>query len=515
VSHHNALGSTGFPDFYRGWHLGGHSDRDAVGQWLAAFAGRGPIETHVSEVYVGADTVWKRKKPVCLAFIDFTRLAERRRCLLRELALNTGPAPGLYRDVVGVVASPDGSLAFTSDANESQAVIDWVLRMARVEEAEFLDRWAIDGRVDEAVLVALGDMVAEMHGGLPPVTGWDSAGAMQRTIVGNVAAARDAGLAESDIGDWAVRAEAACVACAPWLAARPGAGFVRRAHGDLHLGNVCFWQGRWVPLDALEFDEALATIDVGYDLAFLLMDLAYRLGRAAANRVLNRYVARTGDVGLVGGLALFLSMRAMVRAHVRARSGDAAEGGRYLRAALAYLTDGLRPACVLALGGLPGTGKSTLARVLAPLLGPAPGALILRSDAWRKRLHGVLPEQTLPPSAYTPAESERTHQAIRAATVVAAKSGHSVIVDATLVEPDQRATLASACTTAGVAFRGVWLDAPLPVLLARVRARQNWQARDASDATEAVLQQAFARATGRPLGGAQDDGQDWPVVSTA
>jgi aminoglycoside phosphotransferase family enzyme len=80
------------------------------------------------------------------------------------------------------------------------------------------------------------------------------------------------------------------------------------------LGNVCFWQGRWVPLDALEFDEALATIDVGYDLAFLLMDLAYRLGRAAANRVLNRYVARTGDVGLVGGLAVPWCGRMCVRA---------------------------------------------------------------------------------------------------------------------------------------------------------------------------------------------------------
>ena len=74
------------------------------------------------------------------------------------------------------------------------------------------------------------------------------------------------------------------------------------------------WKGRPVPFDALEFDEALATIDTGYDLAFLLADLDRRVGRAAANRVLNRYVARTGDAGLVAGLPLWLSLRDVIRA---------------------------------------------------------------------------------------------------------------------------------------------------------------------------------------------------------
>src|ERR1700759_927715 len=118
-----------------------------------------------------------------------------------------------------------------------------------------------------------------------------------------------------------------------WLTGRSGAGYVRRCHGDLHLGNLCLWEGKPVPFDALEFDEALATIDVAYDLAFLLMDLEHRVDRAAANRVLNRYVARTGDATLVGGLPVFLSLRAMVRAHVEARSGHPDQVGAYLEAA--------------------------------------------------------------------------------------------------------------------------------------------------------------------------------------
>ena len=92
----------------------------------------------------------------------------------------------------------------------------------------------------------------------------------------------------------------------------------------------------------LEFDDALATIDVGYDLAFLLMDLEFHAGRAAANRVMNRYIARTGDIGLLEGLPCFLSTRAMVRAHVQASRGKAADATRYLDMAMSFLHPGDR-----------------------------------------------------------------------------------------------------------------------------------------------------------------------------
>ena len=115
----------------------------------------------------------------------------------------------------------------------------------------------------------------------------------------------------------------------------------------------------------------MATIDVGYDLAFLLMDLDRRVNRAAANRVMNRAIARTGDAGATRGFPLFLSQRALVRSHVSAASGQMDDAKVYLEAALDYLSP--PPAFVLAIGGLPGSGKSTLARMLAPDLGAAPG----------------------------------------------------------------------------------------------------------------------------------------------
>ena len=94
----------------------------------------------------------------------------------------------------------------------------------------------------------------------------------------------------------------------------------------------------------------------------------------------------------------------MIRAHVEAKRGKPRAAARYLAAAADYLH--AAPPVVVAIGGLPGTGKSTLARALAPDIGNAPGALVLRSDEIRKRRHGVAPEQRLPQTAYSDAASE-------------------------------------------------------------------------------------------------------------
>jgi predicted kinase len=241
-----------------------------------------------------------------------------------------------------------------------------------------------------------------------------------------------------------------------------------------------------VAFDALEFSEAMATIDVGYDLAFLLMDLDIHAGRAAANQVLNRYVARTGDVALLHGLPLFLSMRALVRAHV------ACNAGRDWADYLDYAEAVLRPAApvVLGIGGLPGAGKSTLARALAPRLGAAPGALVLRSDEARKRRFGLAPEQRLPPEAYDEAVSRAVMATIFAGVAEAASAGHAVIADLTFLSLEDRAAVARAA--GNTPFVGIWLQAPLATLEARVAARHG----DASDADVAVLRRLAAHDPG-------------------
>ncbi len=463
------------------------SEQQEVARFLRSLSGAAPVETHISAVFVGAEAVWKLKKAVRLPFLDFTGLEDRHRFLLREYALNHPAAPGIYRDVAAIVRNGDATLAVTPTP-DGRPVVDWVLRMAPVPKADFLDAIAARGGLDPALLDALGDCVAAYHAGLPPVSGWDSPGALLRVAEGNAESARAAGLPGPAVQEWHAAVRQALTACGPFLAKRAAAGFVRRAHGDLHLGNLCLWRGAPVPFDALEFDEAMATIDTGYDLAFLLMDLDQRVSRAAANQVLNRTIARTGDAALTRALPPFLSLRAMVRAHVQAAAGHAEEAQRYLDAALGYLRP--RPAVVLAIGGLQGTGKSTLARMLAPELGAAPGAVVLRSDAIRKRLFAAAPEQCLPPEAYTEAANAATNQALLAELRTVSAGGHAVIADATFLDPAMRQAVADAA--AGVPFCGIWLHAPLPVLEARVAARRG----DASDATVAVLRRAAARDPG-------------------
>ena len=465
---------------------GGSDGQEEVVAFLSGLAGAAPVETHISRVFLGPDTAWKLKKPVRLSFLDFSSLAAREAFCRRELALNAPAAPGLYRDVVPVVRRSDGSLALGGKGE----VVDWVVRMARIPEDHFLDRIAARGGLDGPLLDALGDTVAALHASLPPVPGWDLFAAMANVVAGNAVSAREAGLPEPEVAAWEAEASGAVARLATHFARRAEAGFVRRCHGDLHLGNLCLWQGRPVPFDALEFDETLATIDTAYDLAFLLMDLDRRLGRAAANRVLSRYVARTADAALTGALPLYLSARAMVRAHVAARMGKRAGGEALLARAAAYL----RPAApvLVAIGGLQGTGKTTLARALAPTLGPAPGALVLRSDETRKRLAGLAPEERLPPQAYTRAASAEVYAALFGLAAEALRCGHAAVVDAVFLDPTERNEIELVARRAGVAFAGLWLEAPLAVIEARLAARKG----DASDADAAVARRAAERDPG-------------------
>jgi predicted kinase len=180
----------------------------------------------------------------------------------------------------------------------------------------------------------------------------------------------------------------------------------------------------------------------------------------------------------------------MVRAHVRARAGQVTEGASYLQAALDYLAED--EAVVVAIGGFPGSGKSTMARRLAPGLGRAPGALVIRADEVRKHRAHVPPEQRLPAEAYSEVANQAVNAAVLDSVILAASGGQAVIADTTFLDPAQRAAIEAGCAAAGLAFRGMWLDVPMQTLRARVRARTG----DASDATEAVLLRAAARGVG-------------------
>jgi predicted kinase len=199
-------------------------------------------------------------------------------------------------------------------------------------------------------------------------------------------------------------------------------------------------------------------------------------------------------------LPLLIGLRSAIRAMVTAERagqerGEAGasrrhEAARYLEAAVGHLSP---PAPQLvAVGGLSGTGKSTLARALAPLLGPAPGAVHLRSDLERKALFGVDETTPLGADAYTEPAGEAVYAALcRKARLVLA-AGHGAIVDAVFVHAEERAAIKAVTADLGVPFQGLWLEAAPQLLMDRVAARRG----DASDATPEVVRQQLARETG-------------------
>ena len=290
---------------------------------------------------------------------------------------------------------------------------------------------------------------------------------------------------------------------APLLRRRSHQGFVKRCHGDLHLRNIVLLGGKPVLFDALEFDEDFATTDVLYDVAFALMDLWHRGLRRQANLLLNRYLVeadQSANIEALAALPLFLAIRAGIRAMVAANkarvllSSEARqvenEARSYFRAANAHLRP--PPPKLIAIGGLSGTGKSTLAAKIAHLVGSCPGALHLRSDIERKRLAQVAETAKLPTSSYDRVTTEQVYKELMTKARVALKAGRAVIVDAVFSHPAERKAAKQLVADAGCPFQGFWLSAPSGELIKRVSARQD----DASDADAVVVKKQLAYDVG-------------------
>lgn len=452
----------------------------------------GPVEridTHAAIVFLAGDRAFKLKRAVRYPYLDFS--TPQRRCAVcaSELSLNRRTAPELYLAVRRIGRMPDGTLAL--DAGET---VDCVVEMRRFSDDCLLDTMARKGPLDSALVRQLADAIAEFHDTAEAVAGPGAARALA-VIEGNRAsmAALPAELVPPDERERLYTSSLALLgARAELLDRRADAGKVRHCHGDLHLANICLWRGRPTLFDCLEFDSGLATADVLYDLAFLLMDLWQRGLHAEASLLFNRYCDMHDETGGLAALPLFLSMRAAVRAHVSASAAASQQdparreekrvaAREYLTAALAFLEP--QAPRLIAIGGLSGTGKSTLATRLAPLVGGAPGARWLRTDVLRKRLAGVAPEDRLPASAYTKDASDAVYRRLIEEAGQALAAGRCVIADGVLADPSERAAIAAVARAADAPFAGLWLEAPPEVMRARVDARTA----DASDADASVV----------------------------
>jgi aminoglycoside phosphotransferase family enzyme/predicted kinase len=480
------------------------------------------IDTHAAVIFLAGASAYKVKRAVRFPFLDYSTLEKRKEACEAELRINRPLAAEIYIGVVPIMREPDGRLAIGGGG----VPIEWAVQMHRFDESATLDHLAAAGRIDSSLADALARAVIAAQGAWASATAEAEETKAEETkaeerkadetkaeetvaplrwinaladyVEEHVAAFLQAPelFPPAEVEAFAVASRAAYGRIHALLCERGRRGFVQRIHGDLHLGNIVLLDGRPVLFDAIEFSPLIASGDVLYDLAFLLMDLSGRGLEPAANIVLNRYLTerqRGEDLDALAALPFFLSMRAAIRAKVTAarlafedaedRDGIEQRAREYFRMARRFIEPSAP--VLVAIGGLSGTGKSVLSRALAPDINPVPGALVLRSDIERKALLGRKESEKLSDEAYAEAITARVFATLADKARRALIAGHSVVVDAVFSKPDERELIEQSAAVLGVAFSGLFLEADLATRLARVDARTH----DVSDADARVAQQ--------------------------
>ena len=454
------------------------------------------IQTHISEIFLASDRAYKLKRAVELPYVDFSTAQLRLETCEKEVELNSRTASELYLGVRRITREDDGQLMFDGRGQ----LIDAVVELVRFDQDGLFDRLAVRGKLTPTLMDQLAQKISHFHDLAPIIH--QGRGAQN---IENVLAINKAGFETSKVFS-KEEIEGLNQLFFDRLAfhrkrldAREVAGKIRRCHGDLHLRNICLIEDEPVLFDCIEFNDAIATSDVLYDLAFLLMDLWHRDLSQLANHVANRYFDATdNDDGFVL-LPFFMAVRAAVRAHVIATHAedDAADYAELVSTARSYFelasgllkTDGKH---LIAIGGLSGSGKSTVAEALAPWIGMPPGARLLESDRIRKAQFGKSPEQRLDPEAYDKETSRSVYDELIERSVRIAADDASVIADATFTSSDHRHLIASAAQQASVRFDGIWLEADPDILRHRVASRHGGP----SDATVEVLNRQLTLALG-------------------
>lgn len=466
-------------------------------------------ETHGAVVFLAGDRAYKLKRAVSLPYLDYST-AERRHAMCEaEIIINRPIAPEIYIGVRPVVRDANGELHIGLATEQAHAV-DWLVVMHRFDQSALLSSLFERGGLTNLLMRQVAERVALFHQAAPRTKSHGGFAGISEVVEECSAIFKEMmdTFPNEKILVFDRLARADLVRHELLLESRRHDGHVRRCHGDLHLRNICLLNGHPVLFDAIEFSDAFACIDVLYDLAFLIMDLERYGEELQANVLLNRYLAKLGDYSGLEVLPLFLACRAAIRAHVtvttaimttdRISQDKIHEARQFLDLAIDYLTP--KAAQLIAIGGLSGTGKSTLAAGLAPAIGRRPGAVVVRTDELRKQQWGVGEEERLPEAAYSKEFSAKVYNALaeRAASIL--KSGQSVILDGVFGTPAHREMARQVAEAQGIPFRGLWLDGPLHILEKRLEGR----VQDVSDATISVLHSQASNV---------EAPQDWTGIS--
>jgi aminoglycoside phosphotransferase family enzyme/predicted kinase len=454
------------------------------------------LQTHISVVFLAGEYVYKVKKPVRLSFLDFSSLELRREFCDAEVRLNRRLAPDVYLGVVPITESSQG-LQFEGEGR----AVDCAVKMRRLPGDAMLEHLIDRDRISIDQLRSLGSRLAAFHrtaASGEEIARFGRFEAVAKNVRENfeVAGPSGGGTVSQAIWERLIRlTESELAARRELVESRAARGIPRDTHGDLHLDHVYLFPDRLPPgdlviVDCIEFNDRFRYTDPVADLAFLVMDLQFHGRWDLAGVLAESWFASSGDEEGRALLPLYVSYRAAVRGKVDClllrdqqvdqEAHDAAlvrARGHWSLALGSLESPSARPAVVL-VGGLPGTGKSTVARELATRA----GFEVLRSDVIRKELAGLAAENPaaseIGEGLYSPEWTERTYGACLSRAEAIVREGGRVIVDATFSRQSVRRQFEELARRWSVPIQFLVCEAAPDIVHARLQARRG----DASDA---------------------------------
>ncbi len=455
------------------------------------------IQTHASYVLLTGDYAYKLKKTVNFGFLDFSTLSKRKHFLFEELRLNKPIAPEIYLEVLPITKKEDQFVL----GNRGESV-EYVLKMRQFPQQNLFINMFELGRLTESHIEELGKVVAKFHaqtqtsdyirsfGRVKKIREAIDENYQQSTKYIGVAQTQQQYQETKQFTDrfFLEREEL--------FISRQENDKIRECHGDLHLRNICLWQGKIQLFDRIEFNQPFRFVDVMYDVAFTVMDLDARNRQDFGNIFLNTYLEQTGDWEGLQVLPLYLSRQAYVRAKVTSfllddpaiSEQDKQEARQtaadYYRLAWEY-TQGQKGRLIL-MSGLSGSGKTTVAKQLAGRI----GAIHIRSDAVRKHLAGIPLDQRGGDQIYAPQMSKNTYARLLELGVKLANEGFAVILDAKYDRQELRQPAIALAQSHQLPLRIIHCTAPMKVLGDRLHRRSS----DISDATPDLLSRQQAEA---------------------
>ncbi len=458
------------------------------------------IETHISWVVLTGSFAYKIKKPVNFGFLDFSTLEKRRLCCEQELHLNRRLADAIYLNVVSITGTADKPVI-----SKKGDAFEYAVKMAEFPQSAQLDNMLAVGELNAEHMDAIAHRVAAFHQVVPVANDamdYGSKDSVYQPVIENFIQINQHFKKKLFVGildkleSWS---HAEFKKLESVFEQRKHNEFIRECHGDLHLRNLVWLDGKPLAFDCIEFNAALRWIDVISDIAFLVMDLQARQQPHLANRFLNTYLEIMGDYAGLSVLKFYLCYRAMVRAKVDALrleqeniSADEtehsfAEFKSYLGLATGYIQPA-KPKLII-MRGASASGKSTVSQQLLD----ATGAIRIRSDVERKRLFNKLEADAsteINTGIYSAQASQQTYAKLLELAEEIILSGYTVIVDAAFLDAAQRIPFCALAGRLVVPYIILEVTAPVEVLRQRIVKRKQ----GVSDADLSVLEHQLANS---------------------